>query len=537
MDLVSLLTSTTSKETPNPNAWDISKAYYDPGADAWNVSTAFRRTTFDVSAQEVTPTGVFFKPDGTKMYICGSDGDDVNEYTLSTPWVVSSASYVQNFSVSTQETTPQDLFFKPDGTKMYVIGSSGDDVNEYSLSSAWDISTASYVQNFSVATEETIPRGLFFKPDGTKMYVIGSTGDDVNEYSLSSAWNISTASYVQNFSVATEDTVPQSLSFKSDGTKMYVIGGTGNDINEYNLSTAWDISTASYVQNFSFTTPLSIWSELTITGVFFRSDGGAFFVVGDDGDRVYTFVLGGFSVAAEETTPEGLSFKPDGTKMYICGTSGDDVNEYSLSSAWDISTASYVQNFSVATQETQPQGLFFKPDGTKMYVVGSVSDAVNEYDLSSAWDVSTASYLQNFSVATEETVPQSVFFKPDGTKMYVIGTDGDDVNEYNLSTPWSVTSASYVQNFSVASQNAAPRGIFFKDDGTKMYVSGGGAERIDEYSLSSAWNISTASYTQGFSLLVQSSNNQNCFFKPDGTQFWIVENGADRVFSYLISPT
>jgi sugar lactone lactonase YvrE len=92
----------------------------------------------------------------------------------------------------------------------------------------------------------------------------------------------------------------------------------------------------------------------------------------------------------------GLFFKPDGTKMYVIGTVGDDVNEYDLSTAWDITTASYLQNFSVAAQEINPTSIFFKPDGTKMYVVGSVGDDVNEYDLSTAWDVSTASYLQNF---------------------------------------------------------------------------------------------------------------------------------------------
>ena len=252
----------------------------------------------------------------------------------------------------------------------------------------WDISTSSYLQNFSVAAQETTPSGVFFKPDGTKMYVTGRAGDAVYEYDLSTAWDISTSSYLQNFSVSAQETVPQGVFFKPDGTKMYVTGSSGDDVNEYDLSTAWDVSTASYLQN--------------------------------------------FSVAAQEALPNGVFFKPDGTKMYVIGANGDEVNEYDLSTAWDVSTASYLQNFSVAAQAVFPTGVFFKPDGTKMYVVGSIGDAVYEYDLSTAWDISTASYLQSFSVAAQDSAPTGLFFKPDGTKMYVMGNSGDAVWEYDL---------------------------------------------------------------------------------------------------------
>jgi hypothetical protein len=91
--------------------------------------------------------------------------------------------------------------------------------------------------------------------------------------------------------------------------------------------------------------------------------------------------------------------------------------------------------------------VFFKPDGLKMYVIGTISDAVFQYDLSTAWDVSTASFTypttEYFSVGSQETNPTGVFFKPDGLKMYVIGSFGDDVNEYDLSTAWDVSTASY----------------------------------------------------------------------------------------------
>jgi len=249
---------------------------------------------------------------------------------------IANASYDSvSFSVVSQEGNPEALFFKPDGLKVYITGTVGDDVNEYDLSTAWDISTASYLQNFSVSAQEATPTGLFFKPDGTKMYISGSTGDDINEYDLSTAWDVSTASYSQNFSVATEDTIPTDLFFKPDGTKMYMLGTIGDDVNEYDLSTAWDISTASYSQNFSF--------------------------------------------ATQDAGTEGLFFSPNGTKMFMVGRVGDNVYEYDLSTAWDVSSGSYLRSFSVSGQDTNPRGLSFKSDGSKMYIIGLGTDTIYQY--------------------------------------------------------------------------------------------------------------------------------------------------------------
>ena len=258
----------------------------------------------------------------------------------SVPWSLSRAAYTNvSFSVAAQSGTPEDVAFKTDGTKVYVLDNIGS-VFQYSLSPAWSISTASYDSvSFSVTSEDAAPTSLAFKSDGTKMYVCGSANDKIFQYSLSTAWNISTASYDSvSFSVAAEETIPQGLAFKSDGTKMYVVGKGSDTVYQYSL-TAWDLSTASY-------------------------------------DSV------SFSVLTEEANPTSLAFKSDGTKMYVVGISGDKVFQYSLSTAWNISTASYDSvSFSVAGQDSEPTGLALKSNGTKMYVVGNSSDTVYQYSL------------------------------------------------------------------------------------------------------------------------------------------------------------
>ncbi|GAH71859.1 unnamed protein product, partial [marine sediment metagenome] len=215
-----------------------------------------------------------------------------------------------------------------------------------------------------------------------------SAEDEIHEYDLSVAWDISSAVWQQLFSVASEETAPQGLFFKPDGSKVYIIGQQNTEINEYDLSVAWDISSA-------------VWQQL-------------------------------FSVSTEEVAPSGLFFKPDGLKMYIIGSAEDEINEYDLSVAWDISSAVWQQLFSVTSKETFPNGLFFKPDGSKVYSIGQQNAEIHEYDLSVAWDISSAVWQQLFSVASEETAPQGLFFKPDGNKLYIIGTQADEINEYNL---------------------------------------------------------------------------------------------------------
>jgi 6-phosphogluconolactonase (cycloisomerase 2 family) len=496
----------------------------------------------NVAAQDTSITHMFFKPDGLKLYVVGYANDNVYEYDLSTAWEISSASFLQSFSVAAQEATPRAIFFKPDGLKMYVTGSTGDDVNEYDLSTAWDISTASYLQNFSVSAQDTSPQGLFFKPDGLKMYIAGGTGKDVNEYDLSTAWDISTASYLQNFSFAPVDSLSVSgIFFKPDGSKMYFTGF--RDINEYNLSTAWDVSSASFLQALDTTS-----QESYPAACFFKPDGSRLYTTSIDKNAVFSYTLttgwdvstgsydypteGYFSVAAQETSPNAISFKPDGLKMYIVGQTGDAVNEYDLSTAWEISSASFLQSFSVSSQDLAPAGLFFKPDGLKMYVLGLVTDSVYEYNLSTAWDVSSASSLQSFSVSSQETNPHSLFFKPDGLKMYVLGITGDDVNEYNLSTAWDVSSASFLQSFSVSAQEINPQGVFFKPDGLKMFVIGASGDDVNEYDLSTAWDVSTASFLLNFYVGTQENLPQGVFFSSDGTKMYITGQSVDAVWAY-----
>jgi len=503
--------------------------------------------SFSVAAQENISNDVAFSSDGTKMFVIGQAGTDVNEYTLTSPFDVSTATFVDSFSVAVQETAPTGVAFSSDGTKMFVIGIIGDDVNEYTLASPFDVSTATFVDSFSVAVQENGPRDLTFSSDGTKMFVIGSFGLDVNEYTLASPFDVSTATFVDSFSVAAEDTSPLDVAFSSDGTKMFVAGAIGNNINEYTLTASFDVSTASFVGSFS----VAGQGIFVPTGLAFSSDGTKMFVVDQLVNNVneytltspftlfHTTFVDSFSVAAQEASPRDLAFSTDGTKMFVVGINGDDIDEYTLSSAFDVSTASFVDSFLVPAEENAPTGLAFNTDGTKMFVVGFFGDAVYEYTLSSAFDVSTSSFVDSFSVAAQETVPTGLAFNTDGTKMFVVGQSGGvRVNEYTLSSAFDVSTASFGGfSFSLSAQEIFPRGLAFSSDGTKMFVVGTVGDDVNQYTLSSAFDISTVSFVGSFSVAAQEVFPTGLAFSSDGTKMFVVGDDGDDVNEYNITPS
>ena len=140
------------------------------------------------------------------------------------------------------------------------------------------------------------------------------------------------------------------------------------------------------------------------------------------------------TVVAEENNPNGLAFSSDGTKAYVIGTSNDTIYQYTLSTAWDISTGSYAsKSLSVNAQEAIPHSLAFSSDGTKAYIVGPLTDRILQYTLSTAWDISTGSYAsKSLSVVAEESSPNGLAFSSDGTKAYIVGNNSYTIYQYTL---------------------------------------------------------------------------------------------------------
>ena len=268
------------------------------------------------------------------------------------------------------------------------------------IDGTFDVSTAVFVNATSVSSQDTKPYGIAFSNNGTKMFVVGDFENDINQYTLSIAFDVSTASHDGNdkrFSVSSQDTSPRGMAFSNDGTKMFVVGDTNNNINQYALSIPFDISTAN------FTTAIS----------------------------------------TPDNYPKGMAFSNDGTKMFVVSSVKSAINQYTLSIPFDLFNATFVASpFDISEQDTYPKDMAFSNDGTKMFVIGARANTINQYTLSAPFDLFNATYDgdgERFSVSSQDDDPAGMTFSNDGAKMFVVGDHGNDVNEYALSSVYPIT--------------------------------------------------------------------------------------------------
>lgn len=268
----------------------------------------------DISSDTQDLRGITFKPDGTIMYVTTDKGDGSNikstiiEYSLSSAFDISTATKTSETDLDVDGSAimdkPHAIEFKPDGKVMYVIRSQSTKVGveQFNLTTAWDTTTISYatrkiIDGADDCSDDLQARALAFKPDGTRMFVSQEGAEVVSQYDLTTAWDVSSATNnVCSNSFGGEEFDMRNIQFNSDGTIMYLGGSGGHDINKYKLPTAWDISTITHVTSY----PISSQTE-TMRGFKFTANFTKLYVTGDNGAGSGTNVVYEYSLACVGT--------------------------------------------------------------------------------------------------------------------------------------------------------------------------------------------------------------------------------------------
>lgn len=237
--------------------------------EGWNLSTA-TSTSSKTLSQYMYDCAI--SPDGTKFYTIKYDNNTLYQYSLSTPYLISSATLVRSKALT--NSLGEGLWFYPDGSFFCFQAQGADDTYKYTLSTPWDISTASLVSgSLNASGQSGDTRGVYLSPNGLYVYIASISPRTVLQYTLSTPFDLTTASYTRSGAPGFDFL---DMWFNSTGTKMYAYGGLGPArVVEYTLSTAWDISTLT--SNYTFNI-----GNILAAGITFNLNGTQMYVMDYD---------------------------------------------------------------------------------------------------------------------------------------------------------------------------------------------------------------------------------------------------------------
>ncbi|AEA80685.1 putative secretory autotransporter [Candidatus Pelagibacter sp. IMCC9063] len=284
--------------------------------------------------------------------------------------------------------------------------------------------------------------GIAFNPDGTKMFVSAGNGsssphragdgdDFINEYNLPTPFDISTAVYAGDSARCDlTGTIRGNIGdmvFSSDGLKIFTVtrgtNGSNRDlVYRYDLTAPYDVSTCVYVANVNPDT----------TAI-------------QDGWRYG-------SLSINNNHVQGIEINPDGTKIFLSFNdvnnpdSLDGIREYTLSTPYDLSTISQVDNAGILLTQSNPDAIFFSANGKRIFVTDHDLFTVAQYSLSKAYD--TSSYVKDGEVNIKNLIKsvtadqtRALAFSAAGLKMFVSddrGSDDDTIHEFDLVCPFNI---------------------------------------------------------------------------------------------------
>lgn len=170
----------------------------------------------------------------------------------------------------------RSFLFNGDGTKVYLLyydtGTYNSQIREMTLSTAYDLTTAGSSTNINWSYTYNSSQNWFWSHDGTRVYAMKQATNqylDFFYHDCSTAYDLTTAGTEQSDGMAAPTGYGGNFAswgapiFNADGTKCFWFnsnGSAGHDeyMYEWNLSTAYDLTTSTYVTKYDLSSVLDL---------------------------------------------------------------------------------------------------------------------------------------------------------------------------------------------------------------------------------------------------------------------------------------
>jgi len=276
--------------------WNVGEGLYINSVGKANLSAAAPSGKTLPTTPEVNAVGIFFKPDGLKMFTVGASVNLIRTWVLSVPWDISTAVYAgattDPDAATAPVVTPHDLYFQPDGLAHFMISSASALVTKTVLGTAWQANSFGATTQLDASGHGVSSfLAVVFSPDGLNMYLGANANMGVHQWKLTNPFDF-TPGNCTFYAISTPTLIQcRAIQFNETGRFVYVMSPSTDLVYLWELTTPWDITTAADTGQ---SARIFGAGEDTPSAMFFRRSSGAgtrqLFSVGQTTDTVEEYL-------------------------------------------------------------------------------------------------------------------------------------------------------------------------------------------------------------------------------------------------------
>lgn len=241
-------------------------------------------------------------------------------------------------------------------------------------------------------------------------------------------------------------------------------------------------------------------------------------------------------ISDETNNARANHWQSDGSAIFVTGRSTENVVSYEVSEPWDIGNTTLSGEFDIsnelgsASQSSRAHGLYLRDDGEKMWVFNRTE--IWGYTLNSPWDLSSS--VSTYYMNLDDFVGRGhdIDFNPAGTKLFIDDRNVRAVHQAELSQPWDVTSITSVFTLDISDEEQAVRGLEIIADGTIMLLMDTARKEILKYELSTPYELQSARFVDAFDVSGQTDDPRGLSVSPDMERFYVTGRDNQTIFQY-----
>ena len=265
------------------------------------------------------PDGGTFNGDGTKLILSSVATDNIVEFTLNTPYDVTTITTSESISNSNIEYgNIYGLTFNNDGSKFYTVRNTQPQLLSYFLSSSYDLRSAYNKNSVSPISGKPV-YALAWSNDGNKLFT-GDNDGNINLFVTPSPFNINKITLDHQYNVGHTGAI-MGIRFDNSGYRLFITHKPDTTTDPW-------VNNASTVTQYILDRPFDLRS-LNETNRFNSSN------------NIYNFGPDALD------NPSDILFNNDGTKAYIIlgGVGGGGYGDGEAGMIWQFNLPQHIDKF------------------------------------------------------------------------------------------------------------------------------------------------------------------------------------------------